>query len=72
MRFESCLTNDYFKKINTVVSDICDVCNECVETVEHILLGCAKSILCCKILNTCTALNAVSYTHLTLPTKRIV
>jgi len=59
MRFEICLTNDYFKKINTVVSDICDVCNECVETVEHILLGCAKSILCCKILNTCTALNVI-------------
>jgi len=28
-----------------------------VETLEHILLGCARSILCCKILNACTALN---------------
>jgi len=57
MRFGICLTNDYLKKINTAASDLCDVCNECVETLEHILLGCARSILCCKILNACTALN---------------
>jgi len=45
MRFEICLTND--------------VCNECVETLEHILLGCAKSILYCKILNASTASNVI-------------
>jgi len=60
MRFGICLTNDYLKRINTAVSDVCDVCNECVETLEHILLECAKSILRCKILSACTALNVIS------------
>jgi len=53
------LTNDYLKRINTAASDVSDVCNEGVETLEHILLGCAISILCCKILNVCTALNVI-------------
>jgi len=53
------LTDDYLKRINTAASDVCDVCNECVETLQHILLRCAKSILCSKILNACTALNVI-------------
>jgi len=71
MRFKICLTNDYLKRINTAASDVCDcdVCNECVETLEHILLRrCAKSILCCKIQNACTALNVIPQLQIILKT----
>ena len=66
------MTHDYVQRINTAASDVCDVCNECVETLEHILLGCAKSILCCKILNACTALNVILQLEIILKNPDII
>jgi len=43
-----------------------------VETLEHILLGCAKSILCCKILNACTALNVILQLEIILKNPDII
>jgi len=60
MRFGICLTNDYLKRINTAAS------------LEHILLGCAKSILCCKILNACTALNVIPQLEIILKNPDII
>ena len=60
------------KRINTVAFNACDECNECVETLEHILLECAKSILCYNILNACTALNVISQLEIIFKNSDII
>ena len=57
LRLGTCLTNEYLKKINVAASDKCQICTKHVETIEHIVLGCAKSDLCNKVLNDCAVLN---------------
>jgi len=72
LRFGTCLTNEFLKKINAVTSDKSQDCDEHVETVEHIVLGCAKSNLCSKVLNACSVLNVSRQLELVLKNSAII
>ena len=67
LRFGTCLTNEFLQKINVVIdvvtSDKCQDYDEHVETIEHIVLGCAKSNLCSKVINACCVLNVSQVTR---------
>jgi len=72
LRFGTCLTNEFLKKINAVTSDKCQDCDELIETIEHIVLGCAKSNLCSKVLNACCVLNVSRQLELVLKNSEII